>query len=315
MSTPVLCVLGPTASGKTGLAVELCQRHPFEIVSVDSALIYRGMDIGTAKPDAETLQAAPHSLIDIIDPWDTYSVSRFLADVHQQISRIASAGRIPLLAGGTMLYYKSLWDGLSELPESSASVREQLQRQAEQHGWCSLHAELARVDPDAAQRIHANDPQRLIRALEVYKVTGEPLTKMQNQRRPIKTYRYFNVGIQPTDRAALHDHISARFSQMLERGFVKEVEGLVALPGMHRDLPSMRCVGYRQVSAMLHDESTYSEMCERGIAATRQLAKRQITWMRRMDNLHRLDFAPRADDVERLGGFDHWMQSVSLWRG
>ena len=146
-------------------------------------------------------------------------------------------------------------------------------------------------------------------------MTGEPLTKMQNQRRPIKTYRYFNVGIQPTDRAALHDHISARFSQMLERGFVKEVEGLVALPGMHRDLPSMRCVGYRQVSAMLHDESTYSEMCERGIAATRQLAKRQITWMRRMDNLHRLDFAPRADDVERLGGFDHWMQSVSLCRG
>jgi len=309
-ATPVLCLLGPTASGKTGLAIELCQKLPFDIVSVDSALIYRGMDIGTAKPDVETLRLAPHALIDIVDPWETYSVSRFLSDVHKQIARIASTNRIPLLVGGTMLYYKALWHGLSELPESCASVRAQLQQKADLHGGDSLHAELARVDPDAAQRIHPNDPQRLIRALEVYMVAGEPLTKMQNHRRPVESYRYFNVGIQPTNRSVLHNHIASRYAQMLEQGFVNEVERLIRLPAMHRGLPSMRCVGYRQVCAMLDGESTYDQMCESGIAATRQLAKRQLTWMRRMENLHKLDLAPQLNDLESLDGFDQWMQAA-----
>ena len=206
-AVPVLCLLGPTASGKTGLAVELCQQLPFDIVSVDSALIYRGMDIGTAKPDADTLNVAPHALIDIIDPWETYSVSRFLQDVQREIAAIAANGRIPLLVGGTMLYFKSLWHGLSDLPESDSTVRSALQAQAEREGWEALHAELDRVDPASAARIHKNDPQRLLRALEVFRVSGKPLSQLQNQRKPDSEYEFFNIGIHPSDRAELHsDH-------------------------------------------------------------------------------------------------------------
>lgn len=310
-ATPVLCVLGPTASGKTGLAVELCQNYPFEIISVDSALIYRGMDIGTAKPDADTLRRAPHALVDIIDPSETYSVSSFLSDVHQEIARIAAAGRIPLLVGGTMLYYQSLWHGLSELPESDAAVREQIQQRADTLGWEALHVELSRVDPDSARRIHPNDPQRLIRALEVYKVSGQPLSQMQNRRQPAQRYRFWNIGIQPTDRAVLHGIIAARFDEMLKCGFVDEVKGLIQSPDIHRDLPSMRCVGYRQVCAMLDDECSHADMRERGIAATRQLAKRQLTWMRRMEDLHPLELAPQLSDLHKIEGFNRWLQSAS----
>jgi len=305
----VLCLLGPTASGKTGLAVELCQQFPFEIVSVDSALVYRGMDIGTAKPDAETLRLAPHALIDLIDPWDSYSVSRFLSDVQIEINRIAASDRIPLLVGGTMLYYHALWHGLSSLPESDSVIRQALQHRAEQEGWESLHDELKRVDPESAQRIHPNDPQRLIRALEVYQVTGQPLSQVQNQRRPQHAYKFSNVGILPSNRSTLHDIIAIRFNQMLEQGFVEEVSGLIGLPEMHRDLPSMRCVGYRQICAMLDGEYEFNEMRERGIAATRQLAKRQITWMRRMEGLQLLDLAPRLSDLKQLDGFDSWLYS------
>ena len=310
-ATPVLCVLGPTASGKTGLAVELCQHYPFEIISVDSALVFRGMNIGTAKPDASTLRLAPHALVDIIDPAETYSVSRFLSDVSREITRIATAGRIPLLVGGTMLYYNALWHGLSDLPESDATVREQLQQQAETHGWEAMHAELSQVDLDSARRIHPNDPQRLIRALEVYKVTGQPMSQLQNQRRPGESYHFFNIGIQPTDRAALHGIIATRYDEMLEQGFVEEVEELIGRPDIHRDLPSMRCVGYRQVCAMLAGEFSHAEMRERGIAATRQLAKRQLTWMRRMEKLQVLDLAPRLSDVHQIDEFNRWLQSVS----
>lgn len=306
----VLCVLGPTASGKTGLAIELCQQLPFEIVSVDSALVYRGMDIGTAKPDAETLRLAPHALVDIIDPWETYSVSRFLSDAHREIARISAAGRIPLLVGGTMLYYNALWHGLSDLPESDASVRAQLEQRAEKDGWEALHKELEQVDPDAASRIHPNDPQRLIRALEVFQTTGQPLSRLQN-RRPENTCRFFKVGIHPVDRSRLHSIIATRFEEMLEQGLVDEVKNLMSTPSIHSELPSMRCVGYRQVCAMLADEYSYNEMCERGIAATRQLAKRQLTWMRRMEDLEILDLAPRLSDLQDLEGFQQWMKSAS----
>lgn len=311
-ATPVMCVLGPTASGKTGLAVELCQSLPFEIVSVDSALIYRGMDIGTAKPDAETLRLAPHALVDIIHPWEIYSVSRFLSDVQQEISRITMAGRIPLLVGGTMLYYKALWHGLSDLPESDATVRHQLQQQADKHGWQALHAELVRVDPQSAQRIHPNDPQRLIRALEVYKVTGQPLSQMQSSRQPNEACNFFNIGIQPSDRSTLHGIIATRFDEMLEQGFVEEVVTLLDRPEIHRDLPSMRCVGYRQVWGMLDDEFSYNEMRERGKAATRQLAKRQLTWMRRMEELQVVDLAPRMSDLRQLDGFERWLRLAGV---
>lgn len=309
-ATPVLCLLGPTASGKTGLAVELCQHLPFEIISVDSALIYRGMDIGTAKPDTKTLQLAPHALVNIIDPSEAYSVSRFLLDVRREITRITAADRIPLLVGGTMLYYKSLWYGLSDLPQSDAMIRDQLQQRAEQEGWEALHAQLAAVDPDSAQRIHPNDPQRLIRALEVYMVSGRPLSQLQNHRQPTEAYRFLNIGIQPADRSILHGIISARYDEMLQQGFVDEVRQLMDSPLIHRDLPSMRCVGYRQICAMLDNECSFADMRERGIAATRQLAKRQITWMRRMEGLNVLDLAPSLSDVRQLDVFEPWLESV-----
>jgi tRNA dimethylallyltransferase len=312
---PVLCLLGPTASGKTGLAVELCQQLPVDIVSVDSALIYRGMDIGTAKPDAATLNVAPHALIDIIDPWETYSVSRFLEDVQREIAAITANGRIPLLVGGTMLYFKSLWHGLSDLPESDSAVRSALQAQADRDGWDALHAELARVDPVSAARIHKNDPQRLLRALEVFRVSGKPLSQLQNQRKPDSEYDFFNIGIHPSDRAVLHSVIATRYDQMLEQGLVDEVTQLMHMPAMHRDLPSMRCVGYRQVCAMLNDEYSHAEMRERGIAATRQLAKRQITWMRGMQELLTLDLAPRLADLQQQASFREWLAASTAGEG
>lgn len=278
---PAVCLMGPTASGKTELAVKLVERLPFEIISVDSALVYRGMDIGTAKPDAGTLARAPHRLIDIIDPAEAYSASRFRDDALREMAEITAAGRIPLLVGGTMLYYRALEQGLSRLPEADAATRERIEQEAAELGWKALHERLAEVDPAAAARIHPNDPQRLSRALEVYELTGRPMSELWLEKdQPDPPYRLIKVAVAPTDRAELHERIARRFLLMLEQGLVEEVDRLYRRGDLNSQLPSIRCVGYRQVWQYLEGELSYSEMSERGIVATRQLAKRQFTWLR-----------------------------------
>lgn len=309
---PVMCLLGPTASGKTGLAVDLCQRYPIEIISVDSALVYRKMDIGTAKPDAETLKCAPHALINLIEPWESYSVSQFLVAAQQEIKRISNAGRIPLLVGGTMLYFHALWNGLSALPESDDAMRLELQRQARELGWQHMHERLQQVDPVAAARIHPNDPQRLLRALEVYEISGVPLSALQAHRLVDRSWRFFKVGIFPQDRPLLHKRIAIRFEQMLAMNFEAEVRALMQLPQMHSDLASMRCVGYRQMWSWIDQNCSRVEMTERSLAATRQLAKRQLTWMRRMPDLHLFDTSPVLDDLIASDDFSQWMSSINV---
>ena len=278
---PVLCLMGPTASGKTGLAVELVQRLPFEIISVDSAMIYRGMDIGTAKPGPELLERAPHHLIDILDPAERYSAARFCEDALALMEQIRARGGLPLLVGGTSLYFRALQQGLSELPEADPACRAELEEQAAREGWEALHRELARVDPEAALRIHPNDPQRIGRALEVYRLTGRPLSDWFREGRGVDSpYRFVNIGLAPPERGVLHQRIAGRFRQMLAQGLVEEVRALYARPDLHAGLPSMRAVGYRQVWSWLAGECSEAEMMERGIAATRQYAKRQLTWLR-----------------------------------
>lgn len=301
-----MCVLGPTASGKTGLAVQLCQSGGYEIISVDSALVYRQMDIGTAKPGADVLRLAPHALINLVDPWQSYSVARFLVDVDLQIERIAKAGRIPLLTGGTMLYYKALWDGLSVLPESDESVRQKLQQQAESQGWQKMHERLALVDAPSAGRIHPNDPQRLLRALEVFEISGVPLSQLQNHKTSNPRYDFYNIGLFPGDRALLHSRIAQRFGEMLEQGFAREVDSLMQQPQMHVELSSMRCVGYRQMWSHLAGDCNHTQMTEQALAATRQLAKRQITWMRRMDNLQLMDVPSGIADLVENERYKAW---------
>lgn len=273
---------GPTAAGKTALAVELVERHPFEIISVDSALVYRGMDIGTAKPDSETLQRAPHRLIDIVDPTEPYSAARFRADALREIADIRANGNIPLLVGGTMLYYRALQFGLSTLPESDPAIRQQLEQQRKEVGLESLYQKLKQVDPLAAERINANDPQRILRALEVYEMSATPITTLQQQQRAeeIPAEQITMVAITPQDRSLLHRRIEQRFEIMLEEGFVKEVEQLRQQWDLTPDLPSMRCVGYRQVWEYLEGKLEREEMIYRATVATRQLAKRQLTWLR-----------------------------------
>jgi len=278
---PAVCLMGPTASGKTDLAVSLVERLPFEIVSVDSALVYRDMDIGTAKPDAETLARAPHRLIDIIDPAEAYSASRFREEALEAMAEITAAGRIPLLVGGTMLYYRALAQGLSRLPEADAATRASIEAEAEERGWQALHARLARVDPEAAARIHPNDPQRLSRALEVYALSGRPMSELWREgEQQALPYRLLKLVVAPDERSVLHERIARRFRLMLEQGLVEEVEALFHRGDLGPELPSMRCVGYRQVWQYLAGELSYDEMSEKGIVATRQLAKRQFTWLR-----------------------------------
>lgn len=286
-----ISLMGPTASGKTNLAIELCQILPCEIISVDSALIYTGMDIGTAKPDAQELAAAPHRLIDIIDPAQSYSVANFRKDALQHMAEVVSNGNIPLLVGGTMMYFKSLIDGLSTLPASDAKVRAELVKQAESEGWQYLHDRLHQIDPTSAKRIHPNDPQRLIRALEVYQLSGKSMTELNEQEVEQIPYRLQQFAIVPDDRKALHERIEKRFCSMLEQGFEDEVADLKNRGDLHLDLPSMRCVGYRQVWQYLDNEYSREDMLFRGIAATRQLAKRQLTWLRGWKNLNTLDGA------------------------
>ncbi|EST57037.1 tRNA (adenosine(37)-N6)-dimethylallyltransferase MiaA [Proteus hauseri] len=282
-------LMGPTASGKTALAIALRQKLPVDIISVDSALIYRGMDIGTAKPDATEQSLAPHRLIDILDPAFPYSAADFRRDALNAMEEITAAGRIPLLVGGTMLYFKALLEGLSPLPSANSDVRAEIEKKAAEQGWEAIHKELALVDPVAAQRIHPNDPQRLSRALEVYLISGKTMTELTKISGESLPYDVYQFAIAPKDRNVLHQRIEARFKQMLTCGFEDEVKALYERGDLHEDLPSVRCVGYRQMWSYLSGEIDYDEMVYRGICATRQLAKRQITWLRGWDNIHWLD--------------------------
>lgn len=283
---PAIFLMGPTASGKTDLAVELVRRLPVEIISVDSAMVYRGMDIGTAKPEAEVLAEAPHRLIDILDPAEAYSAARFRQDALNEMADITAAGRIPLLVGGTMLYYRALQQGMAILPEADPQLRERLEAEAHCHGWQALHARLAEVDPLSAERIHPNDPQRLQRALEVYELSGRPLSELwREQQQASLPYRLVKLAVAPDDRAVLHRRITQRFELMLHHGFIEEVEALYRRGDLGPELPSIRCVGYRQVWQYLAGELSRDEMSDKGIVATRQLAKRQFTWLRSEQDL------------------------------
>ncbi|NBM55253.1 tRNA (adenosine(37)-N6)-dimethylallyltransferase MiaA [Proteus sp. G2669] len=282
-------LMGPTASGKTALAIALRQKLPVDIISVDSALIYRGMDIGTAKPDATEQSLAPHRLINILDPALPYSAADFRRDALSAMEEITAAGRIPLLVGGTMLYFKALLDGLSPLPSANPEVRAEIEKKATEKGWEAIHKELALVDPVAAQRIHPNDPQRLSRALEVYLISGKTMTELTKISGESLPYDVYQFAIAPKDRNVLHQRIEARFKQMLTCGFEDEVKLLYERGDLHEDLPSVRCVGYRQMWSYLSGEIDYDEMVYRGICATRQLAKRQITWLRGWNDIHWLD--------------------------
>lgn len=301
--SPAICLMGPTASGKTALAIELVQRFPLEIISVDSAQIYKSMNIGTGKPDAETLRRAPHRLIDFLDPLESYSAARFCEDARREMADIRAAGKVPLLVGGTMLYFRALRDGLAPMPAADERVRADIVALASAEGWASVHAELASVDPTAAARIHPNDPQRLQRALEVFRVSGRSLSDWQALQSPLLAGNdaLLFLSIQPVDRSVLHWKIARRFNQMLECGLVGEVEALYTRGDLEPELPSIRSVGYRQVWQYLSLEIGYDAMVERGIIATRQLAKRQITWLRSWSALHNFDSDDKnlIDDVSR----------------
>lgn len=285
----IVCLMGPTASGKTDLAVALVERLPFEIISVDSAMVYKGMDIGTAKPDAATLRKAPHRLIDFLDPAEPYSAARFRDDALREIKDIVAHDRIPLLVGGTMLYFRSLLQGLAELPAADETVRAELLAQAAQSGWPAMHAQLAAVDPASARRIHPNDPQRIQRALEVYRLTGVPLSQWHARSAQHLPYRAVLFGLLPGDRAVLHARISRRFDLMLEQGLLEEVTTLYARGDLDEDKPAIRAVGYRQVWQYLAGEIDRTSMRDKAVATTRQLAKRQLTWLRSMPDLISFD--------------------------
>ena len=281
MRPPAILLMGPTATGKTALAIELVKRFPCEIISVDSAMIYRGMDIGTAKPSADVLRIAPHRLIDIRDPIENYSAGEFRRDALQHMQEIAAAGRIPLLVGGTMLYFHVLQRGIAELPQASAELRAELDARAARDGWPALHVELKRVDPEAAARIHPNDPQRIQRALEVYGLAGKSLSELQRdgQVEPLP-YRLIKLGLAPATRQLLHARIAERFRAMMAAGFLDEVRQLSQIEGLTAEHPSMRSVGYRQIREFLDRGGRLETAVERGIVATRQFAKRQLTRLR-----------------------------------
>ncbi|WP_370306992.1 tRNA (adenosine(37)-N6)-dimethylallyltransferase MiaA [Sinimarinibacterium flocculans] len=293
---PVLSLMGPTASGKTQLSLELASRLPVEIISVDSAQVYRGMDIGTAKPSPGLRSAVPHHLIDILDPSQPYSAAQFAADAAALIAQIRARGRVPLLVGGTMLYFRALFDGLSELPPAAAELREKLAAEARIHGWPALHARLAAGDPDTAARLHPNDQQRIQRALEILDGTGIPPSRWYAQPRTgAVDGASVHVALVPDDRAHLHRRIDQRFDLMMDAGFLDEVRRLHARGDLHAELPAVRAVGYRQLWAHLDGACTLDEAIERGKAATRQYAKRQLTWLRGESRLLRID--PEAPGV------------------
>ena len=293
---PAIFLMGPTASGKTAATVALYQRFPIEIISVDSALVYRDMNIGTAKPDAELLRQAPHHLIDLISPLEQYSAAQFAKDALALMHAATAKGRIPLLVGGTMLYFNALQHGLSDLPEADAAVRAEIEAEAARVGWPAMHAQLAAIDPTVAAKIQPNDPQRIERALEVYRISGQPMSVLRAQSsKPDLPFRILKIALMPSERAVLHQRIAERFHLMLAQGLVDEVETLLKkYPSLMPDTPSMRCVGYRQVLQYLQGEIDHATLEAHGVYATRQLAKRQLTWLRGMPDNIVLD--PLAND-------------------
>ena len=294
--------MGPTAAGKTDAAIFLHEKYGCDIISVDSALVYKQMDIGTAKPDTETLAKAPHALIDIIQPWESYSAAGFVGDAYKLMEKAQAEGNIPLLAGGTMMYYRSLQQGLSKLPDANKQIRADLVLQAEKHGWNYMHQQLHIIDPESAARINKNDPQRIQRALEVHAITGQTMTELYQQDKGVDLdYQTLKLVIAP-ERSLLHKRIEQRFHLMMKQGFIEEVEKLKASPQISFDMPSMRCVGYRQVWQYLDGKLNYDEMIFKGIVATRQLAKRQWTWLRKEQNTIWLDSTQKGyiDKIKHL---------------
>ena len=288
---PAIFLMGPTASGKTGLAVELYSKLPVEIISVDSALVFKDMNIGTAKPDAETLARAPHHLIDIIDPTSAYSAANFRNDALRLMAEITARGKVPLLVGGTMLYFNALQGGLSNLPEANPAVRAEIEEEAAKLGWPAMHARLARFDPETAARLQPTDMQRIERALEVHRITGRTMTALHlASKGEVLPYRLLKIALVPSDRKVLHERIAQRFDSMLASGFLDEVRALLAkYPELTAESTSMRCVGYRQALEHLSGQYDGKELRDRGIFATRQLAKRQLTWLRSMDDTIEVD--------------------------
>ncbi len=304
MSLPVIFLMGPTAAGKTDLAIALCKSLNTQVISVDSALIYRSMDIGTAKPTAAELASAPHHLINIIDPTEAYSAADFRIDALKLIEQFHQKGKIPLFVGGTMMYFKALLEGISPLPEAEPEIRAQLEREAQIKGWPALHKELEAIDPIASSKISENDSQRINRALEVYRITGKPMSELQKIKSDALPYKVHQFAIAPTDRKVLHQRIEKRFKLMIDQGFENEVKALYRTEGLHPGLPSIRCVGYRQMWDYLDGKIDHDEMIFRGIAATRQLAKRQLTWLRGWQNITWLE----SGDEENL---QHVLSSLS----
>lgn len=284
MDNPIFCLMGPTASGKTAAAIALVQQFPMEIVSVDSAMIYRDMNIGTAKPSAEELRKAPHHLIDIIDPTESYSAAQFCTDTGRICKEIHQRGKFPLLVGGTMMYFNALQHGLSDLPESNEESKKWFAEQLMQHGLAYMYQQLQLIDPQSAARIHANDSQRITRALEVYRLSGKTLSSFWSLQKETQTDHFINLILWPKDRAWLHHRIALRFVEMLELGFVDEVRHLLVKWHLTPNHPAMRCVGYRQILEYLQGNFEEKNLAEKGIAATRQLAKRQLTWLRSWSN-------------------------------
>lgn len=300
--------MGPTASGKTDLAIRLRQTLPVEVISVDSALIYKGMDIGTAKPSPSELSAAPHRLIDILDPTESYSVMNFREDALREMADITSQGKIPLLVGGTMLYYKALLDGLSPLPSANPTIRAEIEAKATQFGWQALHTELLNIDPVAGKRINPNDSQRINRALEVFYISGKTMTELTEQQGEAIPYRIMQFAIAPQDRTVLHQRIEQRFHKMMKLGFEQEVRKLFARGDLHIELPSIRCVGYRQMWEYLEGKISLDEAIFKGICATRQLAKRQITWLRGWNS--ELEW---LDSLDPEGAFQKMRESLNQY--
>jgi tRNA dimethylallyltransferase len=304
MLKTVFCLMGPTASGKTALACELVKQFPFEIISVDSAMIYRGMDIGTAKPSAKELAAAPHFLIDVIDPPQSFSAAEFCAETRRLCDLIIGRGNLPLLVGGTMMYFHALQRGLASLPDADDALRERLLAEANQKGWAQMHAQLQQVDPVSAARIHPHDTQRIQRALEVFYLTGKPMATSWSEQTTNSSFQFINIRLMPEDRAWLHARIASRFELMLQAGFLDEVRQLLETWQLPPTCPAMRCVGYRQALDFLAGKEDYASFSAKAIAATRQLAKRQLTWLRQWPDVHHFD-CDKNDNWQKISALIH----------
>jgi tRNA dimethylallyltransferase len=310
---PAILLMGPTASGKTAVAAELAATLPCEIISVDSALVYKGMDVGTAKPDAALLRRAPHHLIDIIEPHESYSAAKFRDDALALMREITERGNIPLLVGGTMLYFKALVEGLNDLPEADSTIRLIIETMADEEGWPAVHEKLRRIDPETAARLEPTDAQRVQRALEIYYITGKSMTDLLKKPKYVYfPYTPIRIALTPGDRALLHERIAQRFEAMLDAGLVEELRRLREDYGLEPDMPSMRCVGYRQAWDFLDDRISRAELREQGIAATRQLAKRQLTWLRGMDNITEFDCLDPQVGARALEYLRHELEALVI---